>query len=901
MPVRATEELIEKLKTPQFFSVPERYRETLQSNNPDYIREAITDAFYIQKTILQDPATGIAYIVYLMGSTGIPLNVNESSLNKFPTAPNVTPKITTIFGGAQEVKIDRLEVAPMIRTETAVGGGRAYLPPALKTTDILELINTSFGTFESLDRIPVLDIGRELFSSAFAPEVVSSEDSFNGDARTLYEAADYIRSYIDLWHDVEDSDIATIKLLATTAVIAPEWRQWFDSYMAPGGKIDQQIFTRSGKIIQPKCRALLEELTRDFLEKCHARGWVTWIPATKKDALIDTFSIDNPVDMDRLVLTLRRDGITHFFVESAASSIGKRLTDYNIPYDMLQADLWDAGTGFGTHERAEQIIGLGPAPKYVPLPAPYNLSVAPPITMFGFLVTVSDDNRVIRCTMKADPTKYVEIGGGPIKLSLNGVLAALGLPAIRGEAIVAALPVVATNCTPIEKRLMTYALKTWCDLIQLRIWSIAKPLLTPIGIRLRVMKIISDGCCETSSAMIGSDFVLRNDGRVLTYYCYDKNARQLDAAEIYLRKQVLLKILRNKDALRALTERWFERRINALTTIRTHTPDPALFNTSALFIEKYTSQRITALAEFDRIDELARIITANPATDVIENIKQLPSTVDAWFKGITNAAGLLGEFVLQHDLFIKALDTIGNLQPRADIDSFLTAVSSLKREVTNSFGTRDTTDEQIRGLVATSIAATFAAKDGNTDRWFTTISSIKTRVLTTVLGVPEGTITGNPAGYPISTTPIPSAGEFVRMRSVIPATTDADTSDMKELKKALITLTDIEQTLLLLLTGAPRVVDGVSQTYTNVIRTNRAEGRVNIPFAQNRGTTFNELLGRVITALGGGLLGGADGADDQMAAGGGARGGARSRRNKRTRRRRDRAAARRKRTIRRRK
>lgn len=546
----------------------------------------------------------------------------------------------------------------------------------------------------------------------------------------IYIVFNFLRSYVDLYHDI----------LIQGSVICEPIRQHFEThmlqslqdlaksaymyYMTQIWKGANKIFRISGHINQTNCGIILEELTDKFIELLHQAG-IKWIPKTSQESFIKTTilaSKENPLKatlnnaaVKDLIKELNRNAVNGFYVESAMSDIGQLLTDNGFPRADIEIGKWDAGSGFS---KGPLSVSIGPLPR---ANAPTNLTLDNQIIrLFNIYdIVISPDNKNL--DINVNGITIASISGGPKLLSVNSLLTAANLNPVRGDSPGSKLGIEIAGGAALSQQTQCgiVSLKTWTDLIQIVTLSESKKIKEGgVGPNLKIAVVISDALCEITARMYGIGHVIKNTKGILTYNCYDNNARSLDPKEVNIRLELKASIMTNigpDGILTSYINRWFDQRINYLNWVSTITIDPSIYFTSYLYKDIYSKNKENALKELNNIANV--------------DLKNLPSTLNVYIESITQASSTLGSLLEQMDMFDKALSNINELRSRVEKDNYLTAYNAIQTEICRTF--KDTDAQELRILVATTIASAIMKKNGP-DRFFVSLNSIKQEMINDV-------------------------------------------------------------------------------------------------------------------------------------------------------------------------
>jgi len=586
-------------------------------------------------------------------------------------------------------------------------------------TKVFDVIQENFGKHISLDgpfqptidnpsAANVLQAEMEAVKASKPPLVpLLDQMSDNIGGNETFRVFSFLRSYIDLYHDIETyaTDYRDLYYNEFIKTISPAAKAFLDQQIL---LINESIFTRTGNVSQERCKVQIERIANLFIRYLHAQGIAT-NPTEKESARIMSASIDNIGELTSLIATLIADGVVGFFVESANNNIGEILVKKGVPLYNLTIGDWDAGSGYSGGKLKPIITQIGPA-------GAGGTDIVPnmPIDMFGlFRVEVSPDNNTLDVS---DGRGASVINVKPRqKLSVNKLLIAAGRSAIRG-----------TEDTKPKKLEFTHpgatwrnaiiALKPWTDLIQIKTMSGRK-----------ILTIISDTLCETTSRMYGLYDVLLCQGKIVTYYSYNINSRNLTDEQI--KKRVLLRyfinILEYTNWIKKYLNLWFTKRINTLTQIIRESYDPILFFISKAFIERYTIARTKSLKLVDTV--------------LTVDIKSIPDTLDKYIESVSSSATLLADLLELYLNFKTAIKGIEEVGARGDKEIFLNTYKQTQRLIVNTFGKGDTSDDPI--TLRAMVACTFAYYFIKNPRYTTFLTKLDDLKLAMIRELYKNTIT----------------------------------------------------------------------------------------------------------------------------------------------------------------
>jgi len=530
---------------------------------------------------------------------------------------------------------------------------------------------------------------------------IENEIKNNPKLLDLYIVFNFLRSYIDLYHDILNNGISLCENI----------REHFEETFVKSSNTDAKriykeyikmiienpstkIFTSTKNINQSRCHSVLETITDEFIKILHKEG-IRWIPKTRQEAFVKSISISNITEFNELIEQLKTDGVNSFFVESANSSIGQKFSYNKFPRSNLSIGEWDAGSGYSKGEQ-----------KYLVGPTGDIKIENPELKLFNIYdIIISPDNKTLN--IKYNNKNIITIIGGPKKLSVNSLLNTVELSPIRGESTGINLGI--GKITESYKQNGVISLKTWTDLIQIAATSASKIAVMKDGSQFKQAIIISDGLCEVTARMYGLGHVIKNEKNIATYYCYDNNSRVLSIAILNIRLKLKATIIKYKDILlKNYIDGWFNQRINYLKFVLSNTIDPALYFVSFIYIDIYEKNKNKALMNIDNIANI--------------ELKNLPSTLNDYIESITESTTTLANLFQQFDKFQEAIGYVDRLRSRATIDEYLNAYDTVKQEIINTF--KDSDALQLRVLVATTIASSFM-KGQRPEHLFISLDTIK--------------------------------------------------------------------------------------------------------------------------------------------------------------------------------
>lgn len=583
----------------------------------------------------------------------------------------------------------------------------------------------------------------------------------------------FYRSYIDLYHDILKYGDIYCKYIYQEFINSkffseyPEYsseelskeKEEFEKAIQ---NINKTIKTSGNEINQNKCKELLETLVDRFIAELHSIG-ITWIPKKKEEARVNAYNITQKCELDNLIKLLEHDGIDTFYVESANSSIGKKLVEGKMNLSDIQIGEWDAGSGFKkgnlkilleqsgggkTKRQQENTLRMPPTKKAKKGEKVISINNST-LELFNlFTVIVSKDNKTLSCSYDNLDTE-IEIKNGPQKLSVNAILKALGYPPLRSSSSssddekkitdlqikIIKNDIINSNSTNKGIRISPYnamlvSLKTWTDLIQIVSLSLSKNIIIDdSGIPFKTACIISDRLCETTARMYGLGHVLLNQTNIITYYNYDINSRQLTKEQIAAKLNMYYTILKHKSYIIEYIDNWFDEKIVFMKDVINNTTEPRLYFILLLLINSYTKNKGNYIKYLD-LYNIENDIT-------LDILKQVPNTITKLFENITETSLLMGDFQELEISFsdsLKGLDTLSSRGGIEMVDNFLDTYSSIKQIIVNTYvgktvGISDDMDKIINAYTAICIAYKLITSGRKTDVFKVTFTSIAENII----------------------------------------------------------------------------------------------------------------------------------------------------------------------------
>jgi len=306
-----------------------------------------------------------------------------------------------------------------------------------------------------------------------------------------FTIVNFLRSYIDLYHDIVEygkpyCDKLKIEFQRNFERNFPEngdhafYRAFYNKWIHI---IDKSIFTKSRKINQTSCKLLIEKLTDEFIDLLHTAG-IKYIPKNKENSNVMSASIDDEEQIIKLIKTLKADGVTGFYVESANNNIGDILLSGGLTLCDLTIGEWDAGSGYKggkqKHSLTKKII-IGPIAAATAAAAAaarkYPIDIFDiqniPIDIFNtFKINVSPDNKTLTVSPRLRNAPPIITISGPIQLAVNRILKTTDNVRIRGSedttkiSDIVSRPPISPDSN-LDLKMSLIPLKTWTDLIQI--------------------------------------------------------------------------------------------------------------------------------------------------------------------------------------------------------------------------------------------------------------------------------------------------------------------------------------------------------------------------------------------------------------------------------------------------
>ena len=530
----------------------------------------------------------------------------------------------------------------------------------------------------------------------------------------------FLRSYIDMFHDflsagfsikkyLEQKLMTYIQSTPKTQAQAVDAQKWMTIINAP----NTGIFTLGDKVSQPRCKLILEDIVDDYINKLHDKYGIKFLPRRKQQAFKKTVTLPNPKsnidDFEDLIDIMTKNNISNYFVESLSSRIGDFLNKANINNINFSIGDWDGGSGYAIGTKG--IIGPTSPPPFT-LPNPV-------VNVFGYMVAVKpqDATHAERLIIINEKKQGFYISP-KMKLELNNIAQTLGLGRIRGsgESETSRMPVAIKNPSEIgesfpmetdkiEAAAMLMSLKTWTDLVQIR----ASTLLKKQNPAAKVAVVISDGLCETTARMNGLSYVLFNQGKSVSLYCYDLNALTLTIDEVKRKARVKEIIKQMTQPISQYIKQWFDVRINRLKEIIQVTPLPSLFFTASLFLDIYQNN-------YSKIGDVLQ-------KTLMDSVENLPNTLQEYLEAVLQSSTTLASFLDQIEIFDNSFQPFLELRERTPGDAFMEAYYKVSNKIVDTFN-KLTSKTQLDLYVAITICYFIFLKT-DPSKYKTTIDTVK--------------------------------------------------------------------------------------------------------------------------------------------------------------------------------
>lgn len=642
-----------------------------------------------------DPITGIVYGLQLPGKyTEITKDEFKKQTSRLTQKQSFSPIDT---------KEKFFSLLKDYLSGNIISSGRYYTKD-----DLIEKINDLFGKHFDFSFLQSDAQSIRIASPSIPPKLpISLLNSLYSNAiiKNRFETVNFLRSYIDLFHDIlEYGHLYKLELSKSFQLKIsnnPTEKLYFDKKFK---EINDTIFTSSNKVSQTRCKEILELLTDEFVEFLHTNG-INTIPTEKENSLVISASIDNEKEIELLIQALNNDGINGFYVESANNSIGEILVKNKFKLINLKIGEWDAGSGFTGQK-------MKPPPEIIHIGPPQLPNLA--IDMFGTInINVDADNTKLTASSTI-PAGYTLSITPRQKLSVNKILKTTNNIIVRGSGDSSDAGTITTvpqinPTSDINLRTLLISLKTWTDLIQIE--TISKTMSNRNNKKnpIKILTVIYDGLCETTARLYGLGHVLKTEGKIVTYYNYNVNSRSLSESQIKTKTQIKKYIESNKDLFKQYLNLWFNQRINALTVINDDFYDPALYFVSELFKVKYKQAKDKSLEFIDTIDS--------------QDIRLIPYKIDEYINSISSSSVLLGELLDSISQFNNAIQKIKEIGKRPSMDTFLNAYDFVQQQIINTFGEKDAIE--LRSMVACTFAYVFLKDPRGTNLAFSALQSIK--------------------------------------------------------------------------------------------------------------------------------------------------------------------------------
>ncbi|NDB60496.1 hypothetical protein EB001_18905, partial [bacterium] len=489
--------------------------------------------------------------------------------------------------------------------------------------------------------------------------------------RNLYTVAEFLRSYIDFHHDYkymaynlilpirdrfEENILPSIgaqRLYKQKKYITLE--QWYNNWIDKLEDPKKGIYCAENdgiwNVSETRCRELLNNLIDELLEFAQnpdnvtPDGVINWIPLTHMIAEVaPPFTVRSvsgsnerydATAITALRTLLNNKGVTQCFAESLGNGF------YNSFLTALSKDgktgmqnvimpvaAWDGGSGF---TRKHNVI--------LSIDQPIS-SIARPLPIFGGVANVAVNFHTLRCSFSPGETLQIT---GVQELGLNSILKKCGLNLLRGSTDEEKIhDLKHIEYTPPQILTFLPILKTWTDLVQLRVLSQLHRKGQP-----NIAICTLDICCEYSARMYGLPYVMLTSKNTVSLSCYDLQAMKSFQHEQQLAKaQTLASVLLRTD-LNMLVTSWFDKKLELLKHIKSHTVDPALFFGIRRFQSSFEVYKTEANKELKTIRALREALEERNVSAIKKLyplLQTFPTNLNEWLHRITNSERIRSDF-----------------------------------------------------------------------------------------------------------------------------------------------------------------------------------------------------------------------------------------------------------------
>ena len=622
---------------------------------------------------------------------------------------------------------------------------------------VVQYINENFSFFNLKDiSLEGKDIPQEYLEKYIneSSEIISIEESIRkkvkeGDKKLDRIVAIYgfYRSYIDLYHDIlKYGDIYCDFIYK--AFLNSGFFTGYESekleFIRKIQTIQQTIKTSGNEVNQIRCRKLLEQLVDEYIHELHKAG-ITWIPKKKEEARILSIDIKETCDIDILIQTLKNDGVDSFYVESANSSIGKRLVnlkkDETDKLDLTDIHIgnWNAGSGFSSGvqkyilqqrggargvkkkkseresereservaERASERVNervnerditeeqrytyCGPKTKMTKIDSSliqvYTDSLE--VSLFNlFDISVCRNNNKL---ISRYDDKYITLEGGPHKLSVNSILKTLGHPILRST----------SGLSAEDKKIKELHIKTTSTGNNVRI--------SPYNSMLASLKTWTDLVQITALSLSKSIKIKKGDtiknfktAVVISDYLCETTARMYGLGHVLLNAGKTLHYYSYDTNSRKLSKEQIEGKLNIYMNILSQKEKivefiEKWFDDKIVFIQKVIENTPDSKLYFvlnmllksysDMRNSFQKYLDIYDERKELslEDLKNIPDSFGDLFTNITESNILLSDFINITTRFTEELAELYTLQTRGGKDKILDIYATIKQLIVDTY------------------------------------------------------------------------------------------------------------------------------------------------------------------------------------------------------------------------
>jgi hypothetical protein len=525
-----------------------------------------------------------------------------------------------------------------------------------------------------------------------------------------YRTYSFIRNVIDFLHDYVHEGVKLVgALLALRSLIAgfdeallASWLPHIQSSITAGGKVNQTICKKLSKM-------LATEFKREMKANPAISAWLSWLVVEKDNALVTTANKSNLADIGTMLDQAYRNGCRGLYIESLATSATRLFSQIPnlaeggggpaMAYIDVLSGHWDAGSGISYVEAAKAKPGLAqltlarsPSPAgMIQIPRTVNAGGAnAPATVigdsavggFGLFPVRIDESGAGMIETVAPGGLTMQINGRQ-RLSVNGLLASVGLPGVRGSgeagAVVAfTLPAgLDLTSTDPSTKLAALCLKQWTDTIQTDDLVNAERYDISGNSLGHILAAYSDYDAEEYCAMIGGTSIMQR-GRDFFYYCYDMTKRKVPAAELVRKRKTMIWAQTNSAGVQRYVECWHRNAISSLNFIVQDTEDPAVF--------------FAAVAALNRLYESYAGIAGNIATHITRKnpddttmVSLFPSTGEELMSVLTQNMSIVATFDEMYANLTRVFSGITTIRAaRLEPSVFIAQFEAIQQQIINA-------------------------------------------------------------------------------------------------------------------------------------------------------------------------------------------------------------------------